>query len=188
MSSRGCIIESDTDKVKEVWRRFNYGNTPEYGTQSSDFDKWMNDVKFKDYHSLNPGWILVENEKILKIWENDPEKEITIQELLSKINSEIEAQKSSIDYYISNLFKNHHDATAIGKLFAAPYWSLPECKYKNGYLTLKMLYYVSRIYVSEDLRRLFKYEKFDTYLSLRGILKELEFKYQTFYEEPTIGV
>ena len=72
---------------------------PEYGTQSSDFEKWINDVKFKDYHSTTPGWILVQNNDILKLWENDPEKEITIQELLSKITSEIEAQKSSIDYY-----------------------------------------------------------------------------------------
>ena len=180
MNSRGRIIESDTDKLKEGWRRFNYGNTPEYGTQSSDFDKWMNVVKFKDYHSTNPGWILVQNEKILKLWENDPEKEITIQELLSKLTSEIEAQKSSIDYYISNLFKNHHDATTIGKLFAAPYWSLPEFKYKNGYLTLKTPYYVSRIYVSEDLRRLFKYEKFDTYLSLRGICKRVRIQVPNF--------
>ena len=94
--------------------------------------------------------------------ENDPEKEITIQEVLSKITSEIEAQKRSIDYYISTLFKNHHDATTIGKLFAAPYWSLLEFKYKNGYLTLKTPYYVSRIYVSEDVGRLFKCENFDT--------------------------
>ena len=77
MNSRGRIIESDTDNLKEGWRRFTYGNTPEYGTQSSDFDKWMNDVKFKDYHSTNPGWILVQNRDILKLWENDPEKEIT---------------------------------------------------------------------------------------------------------------
>ena len=28
LNSRGRIIESDTDKVKEGWRRFNYGNTP----------------------------------------------------------------------------------------------------------------------------------------------------------------
>ena len=92
LKSCGCIIETDTDKLKEGWRRFNYGNTPEYGTQSSEFDKWINDVTFKEYHSINPGWILVENKEILKLWENDPEKEITIQELLSKINSEIEAQ------------------------------------------------------------------------------------------------
>ena len=97
LNSRGCSIETDTDTLKG-WRRFKYGNTPEYGTQSSDFDKWMNDVKFKEYHSTDPGWILVENKEILQLWENDPQKEITIQELLSKSNLKIEAQKSSIEY------------------------------------------------------------------------------------------
>ena len=65
-------------------------------------------------------------------------------------------------------------------MFAAPYWSLPECKYKNGYLTLKTPYYKSRIYVSEDLRRLFKYEKFDTYLSLGGIVKRVRIQVPNF--------
>ena len=86
------------------------------------------------------------------------------------------------EYYISNLFKNNHDATTIGKLLASPYWSLPEFKYKHGYLTLKMPYYVSRIYVSEDLRGLFKYEKFDTYLSLIGIFKRVRFQVPNFLQ------
>ena len=160
LNSGGSVNNVETDKLKEGWRRFNCGNTKDYGTQSSGFDKWMNDVKFEEYHSTRPGWILVQNKHILKLWENDPEKEITIQELLSKINSEIEAKKSSVEYYINILFKNNHDAKT--KLLAPPYWSLPEFKYKNGYLTLKTPYYVSRIYVSEDLRRLFKFEKLDT--------------------------
>ena len=39
-------------------------------------------MKFEEYHSTRPGWILVQNKDILKLWENDPQKEITIQELL----------------------------------------------------------------------------------------------------------
>ena len=103
LSSGGSVSSVDTDKVKEGWRRSTYGNTGDYGTQSSDFDKWMNDVKFEEYHSTRPGWILVENKDILKIWENDPGKEIMIQEVLSKINTEIEGQKRSIDYYFVKL-------------------------------------------------------------------------------------
>ena len=178
LSSGGNVSSVDTDKLKEGWRRFNYGNTADYGTQSSDFDKWMNDLKFEEYHSTRPGWILVQNKDILKIWENDPGKEITIQELLTKINTEIEAQKSSIQYYINVLFKNNRDAKT--KLQAPPYWSLPEFKYNNGYLTLKTPYYVSRIYISEDLRRLFKFEKLDTYLSLIGIFKRVRFQVPNF--------
>ena len=120
----------------------------------------------------------MENKDILKIWENDPGKEITIQELLSKINMQIEAQKSSIEYYINTLFTNNHDAKT--NLFASPYWSLPEFKYKNGYLALKTPYYVSRIYVSEDLRRVFKFEKLGTYVSLIGIFKRVRFQVPNF--------
>ena len=105
LSSGGSVNNVQTDKLKEGWRRFNYGNTTDYGTQSSDFDKWMNDVKFEEYHSTRPDWILVENKDILKLWENDPEKEITIQEVLSKINSEIEAQKSLIEIILTVYLK-----------------------------------------------------------------------------------
>ena len=39
---------------------------------------------------------------------------------------------------------------------------------------------MSRIYVSEDLRRLFKYEKFDTYLSVSGIFKRVRIQVPNF--------
>ena len=58
LSSGGSTNNVETDKLlKEGWRRFKYGNTTDYGTQSSDFDKWMNDVKFEEYPSTRPGWI-----------------------------------------------------------------------------------------------------------------------------------
>ena len=72
----------------------------------------------------------MENKDILKLWENDPQKEITIQELLSKINSEIEASSASVEFYIRTLFQNNQEAKS--KLIVSPYWSLPEFKYKNG--------------------------------------------------------
>ena len=47
---------------------------------------------------------------------------------------------------------------------------------------MKTPYYLSRIYVSEDLRRLFKYEKFDTYLLLIGIVKRVRFQVPNFLQ------
>ena len=32
---------------------FSYGNTPVHGTQSSDCEKWMKDVKFEKFHSTH---------------------------------------------------------------------------------------------------------------------------------------
>ena len=45
MKPDGGINNTETDRVKEAWQRYNYGNNAQYGTQSNDFDKWMNDLK-----------------------------------------------------------------------------------------------------------------------------------------------
>ena len=94
-------LDSETSKIdigeswilKKAWRIYNYGNNAQYGTQSNDFDKWMNDLTYDTLRDTRPEWIIVENRDMLKLWEEDPNKEITLQELFMKINSEIIAQK-----------------------------------------------------------------------------------------------
>ena len=175
MKSAGCIDNMETDKLKEAWRRYNYGNNVQYGTQSSDFDKWMNDLKVEQYHKARPTWILVRNRDMLKLWEDDPGKEITIQELLVKINSHIKEQEASISFYIRTLFNNNEEAKT--NVLASTYFSLPEFKYKNGYLSLKTPYYMSKVYVSEDMRRVFKFAHFgEDHLSLKNIFKRVRFQ------------
>ena len=140
IKSDGGADTVESDKLKEAWRRYNYGNNVQYRTQSNDFDKWMNDMKFDKLEDTRPSWIIVENRDMLKLWEDDPGKEITIQELLAKINSEIKAQEASIEVYLKGVFSNNEEAKT--KLLTTPYWSLPEFKYKNGYVTCKTPYYV----------------------------------------------
>ena len=103
LNAEGGINNIETDKLKEAWRRYNYGNNAQYGIQSSEFDKWMNDIKFDEYHNTRPTWILVRNKDMLALWDEDPEKEIPLHELLTRINVDIRGQEAIIRYYIRSI-------------------------------------------------------------------------------------
>ena len=179
MKPDGGINNAETDRVKEAWRRYNYGNNTQYGTQSNDFDKWMNDLKCEQHQSTRPMWIIVGKSDMIKLWGNDPNKEITIQELLTKLNSGIQANSAAVRNYIRMLFKNNEEAQA--KLLESPYFKLPEFKYKNGYLSLKTPYYVSRVFLSDDLVKLFKFDVVgEDYLTLKDIFKRTRFQVPNF--------
>ena len=112
----------------------------------------MNDLRYDTLEDTRPGWSIVETRDMLKQWEEDPNKEIKLQELFMKINSEIIAQKTSIETHLKGVFSIDKEADV--KLLSPPYWTTPEFKYKNGYVTFKTPYYVYRVWASEDLVRL----------------------------------
>ena len=109
--------------VNKAWRKYNYGNNLQYGTQSNDFDKLMNDLTFSKLEDTHSGWIIVENRDMLKLWEEDPNKEITVQEVCMKINSEIIAQKRAIETYLKGVFSTREEAEM--KLLSPTYWTIP---------------------------------------------------------------
>ena len=178
MKAEGGINNIETDRLKEAWKRYKYGNNTQYGIQSSQFDKWMNDLKFEEFHHNRPTWIVVRSRDILSLWGEDPDKEISLEELLTRINADIRGQEASIKYYIRILFKNNDEAL---KLLESPYYSVPEFNYKNGYISLKTPYYVSAVWVSQDFARLIKLDTFgEDYLSLKPIFKRVRFQVPNF--------
>ena len=178
-SETSKIDIGETNLVKKAFREYNYGNNAQYGTQSNDFDKWMNDLRYDKLEDERPGWIIVENRDMLKLWEEDPNKEITLQELFMKINSEIIAQKRSIETHLKGVFSIEEEADV--KLLSPPYWTTPEFNYKNGYVTFKTPYYVYRVWASEDLVRLIKFDYFGRdYLTLKHIFERYRFKTANF--------
>ena len=179
LKAEGEINNIETDRLKEAWKRYKYGNNAQYGIQSSQFDEWMNDLKCEEYHHALPTWIVVRNKDILSLWGEDSDKEISIEELLTRINADIRGQEAVIRYYVRNLFKNNEEAKT--KLLESPYYSVPEFNYKTEYISLKTPYYVSAVWASQDLVRLLKFDSFgEDYLSLKSIFKRTRFQVPNF--------
>ena len=66
-------------------------------------------------------------------------------------------------------------------MLESPYYSVPECKYKNGCISLKTPYFVSAVWASRDLVRLLTFDSVgEDNLSLKTICKRGRFQVPNF--------
>ena len=138
--------EAGTTALREAFKRLGYGNR---GTShlSSQFDIWNHQIPLITYR-ISAGWMYVDGEWLHTYWNKDPNRVLTVEELFNEMTSKILVRMQSIYDYVKDLFKGTTGEKIVIEL---SYLYAPEMKYVSEFLQIKVPWYITSVYIHEDI-------------------------------------
>ena len=143
--------EAGTTALREACKRLGYGNR---GTShlSSQFDIWNYQIPLINY-SKSAGWMYVDGEWLHTYWTKDPNRVVTVEELFNEMTAQILVRMPSVHDYVKDLFMGTSGEKIVTEL---PYLYAPEIKYVNGFMQIKVPWYITAVYIPEDIANALK--------------------------------
>ena len=138
--------KAGTTALREAFKRFGYGNR---GTShlSSQFDIWNYQIPLINY-STRARWIYIDGEWPHTYWSEDPNRVLTVEKLFNEMTSQISVRMPASYDYVKDLFKGTSGEKIVTEL---PYFYAPEMKYVNGFMQIKVPWYITSAYMHEDI-------------------------------------
>ena len=145
------ILGVGTTALREAFKRFGYGN---HGTShlSSHLDIWTYQIPLINY-STSAGWMYVDGEWLHTYWSKDPNRVLSVEELFNEMTSQIVVRMRSVYDYVKDLFTGTSGEKVVTEL---PYLYAPEIKYTNGFMQIKVPWYITSVYIHEDIANALK--------------------------------
>ena len=143
--------EAGTTALREGFKRFGYGN---HGTShhSSQFDIWNYQIPLITY-STTVKWLFIDGEWLHTYWSEDPNRVLTVEELFNEITARDSVKIQGAYDYVKDLFKGTTGEKVVTEL---PYLYAPEMKYVNGFMQIKVPWYITSVYMHEDIANAIK--------------------------------
>ena len=143
--------------ARKAWIDYKYGNNAKK-TQSSQFDIW--NMKIHPEARKFTGRT-VSNYLNDVFFKNNPDKKLTIHEIIAILNERMRVGASD------------HAAPLLNAVFAKtggekfvvrpPYFSVPSLDIVNGLVTMHVPYYVRKVYMRPSLRKILNFQAIKTY-------------------------
>ena len=95
----------------------------------------------------------VDGEWLHTYWTKDPNRVVTVEELFNEMTAQILVRMPSVHDYVKDLFKGTSGEKIVTEL---PYLYAPEIKYVNGFMQIKVPWYITAVYIHEDIANALK--------------------------------
>ena len=95
----------------------------------------------------------VDGEWLHTYWSKDPNRVLTVEELFDEMTLQILVRMRSVSAYVKYLFKGTSGEKVVTEL---PYLYAPEIKYTNRFMQIKVPWYITAVYIHEDIANALK--------------------------------
>ena len=89
-------------------------------------------------------YMYVDGEWLHTYWTKDPNRVVTVEDLCNEMTAQILVRMPSVHDYVKDLFKGTSGEKIVTDL---PYLYAPEITYVNGFMQIKVPWYITALYI-----------------------------------------